>query len=102
MLDEAEQRLLDDIANFGWHLIAINVSEHGPAFVYSIGMMETLGHPEIIMFGLDIKLMGSVLNDMGAQIREGRRFAELGLFEDILRGYACNVIRVDPGRHPEG
>jgi hypothetical protein len=101
MTDKIEQRVLDDIAKFGWHLIAVNPDERGPGFVYSIGMMETLGHPEIIMFGLDSKLMATVINNIGRQVREGRNFAELGLFEDLLEGYACTMIRVDDRWHAE-
>lgn len=59
MSDPAEQRVLDDIAKFGWHLIQINAGEAQPGFVYSIGMMESLGHPEIIMFGLARRLVGT-------------------------------------------
>ena len=99
MSDPVEQRVLDDIARFGWHLIQINADEAQPGFVYSIGMMETLGHPEIIMFGLARQLMGTVINDMGRQIRAGRNFAELGLFEDLLQGYACKIIPVHKRWH---
>lgn len=101
MTDKIEQRVLDDIAKFGWHLIAISPDEQGPGFVYSIGMMETLGHPEIIMFGLDRKLMATVINNIGRQVREGRNFAGLGLFEDLLERYACKMIRVDERWHTE-
>jgi hypothetical protein len=94
MLDESEKRALDDIAKFGWHLIVVNPDEQGPGFVYSVGMMQTLGHPEIIMFGLAPQLMGTVVNDMGRQVRSGRNFAELGLFEDVLTGYACKIVEV--------
>lgn len=45
-MDKVEQRVLDDIANFGWHLISINADERGPDFVYSIGMMEHSATPK--------------------------------------------------------
>jgi hypothetical protein len=101
MIDEIEQRVLDDVAKFGWHLIQVNADDHGPGFVYSIGMMETLRHPEIIMFGLAPRLMATVINDVGRQVREGRNFAELGLFEDLMEGYACKFICVHERSHPE-
>jgi uncharacterized protein DUF4262 len=101
MTDKVEQQVLNDVAKFGWHLIQINADADGPSFVYSIGMMETLGHPEIIMFGLAPKLMGTVINDAGRQVREGRNFAELGLFEDLLNGYACKFICVHERWHTE-
>lgn len=102
MVDEIERRILDDIDHYGWHLILIQDDPEGPAFVYSVGMMPTLNHPEIIMFGLVPKVMASVINTMGKQIRqEGRRFAELGLFEDVLEAYACKTIPVAECWHAE-
>lgn len=61
--------------------------------------MATLGHPEIIMFGLAPRLMATVINDAGRQIRAGRNFAELGLFEDLLDGHACKFVPVQISWH---
>lgn len=94
MSDKSDQKVINDIAQFGWHLVMVNADEEGPGFVYSVGFLHTLGHPEVVMFGLDGNLMGTVINNMGRQIREGRNFAELGLFEDLLEGYACRLIEV--------
>ena len=99
--DEYERSILDDIARVGWSLLAIEADEHGPAFVYSIGMMHTLNHPEIIMFGLDHNLMAHIINDMGDQIRGGRRFDEPGLFEDVLERFACKCVPVSEARHED-
>ena len=101
MIDDVEQRVLNDIAKYGWHLIQVNADEQGPSFVYSIGMMETLDHPEVIMFGLAPKLMASVINDVGRQVRNGRNFAELGLFEDLLEGYRCKFTPIHERWHTE-
>jgi len=98
--DKTEQRILDDIIRFGWHLIMIHADDEGPGFAYPIGMMETLGHPEIIMFGLEPRLTATVINDIGRQVRDGRNFAELGLFEDLLKNYACKFIRVEDRWRP--
>ena len=53
------------------------------------------------MFGLARQLMGTVINDMGRQVRAGRNFTELGLFEDLLQSYACKMIRVHERWHRE-
>lgn len=101
MLDESEQRVIDDIARVGWHLIGVEADEEGPGFVYSIGMMPTLNHPEVIMFGLRTELMVSVINGMGDAIRGGRPFCEPVLYEGLLEGYACKIIPVHESQHPE-
>ena len=100
-LDEHERKVVADIERVGWSLICIPGDDEGPGFVYSVGMMHTLGHPEIIMFGLDINLMGSVINGMGKEVRGGRRFDEPGLYEGLLERYACKCIAVDERQHEE-
>jgi hypothetical protein len=78
----------------GWSLIAVPADPEGPAFVYSIGMIQTLDHPEIIIFGLDLSLMASVINGIGDEIRGGRPFREPGLYEGLLEGFACRIAAV--------
>jgi hypothetical protein len=99
MADEVEQNILDDVERMGWSLICVREDARGPSFVYSIGMMQTLNHPEIMMFGLDVDLMGSIINGMGFEIREGRRFDEEGLYEGLIEGFACGVAPVDAAHH---
>jgi hypothetical protein len=99
--DPAEQKILHDIATIGWSLIGIDSDNQGPSFVYSIGMMQTLNHPEIIMFGLDTSLMATVINDIGDDIRSGRPFRQPGLYEGILKNFACKIEPVHEKYHPE-
>jgi hypothetical protein len=101
MPDEHEQKVVDDIERCGWSLICIEDDPQGPSFVYSVGMMHTLDHPEVIMFGLDINLMGSIINGIGEWIRGGRRFEEPGLYDGLLEGFACKFVPVAEERQPE-
>lgn len=99
MLDETEQNILTDIGRYGWSLIGVPECAEGPSFVYSIGMMHTLDHPEVIMFGLDIELMWRIVNDIGADVRNGRRFIDTGLYEGVIEGFACKVKPVAEAHH---
>jgi hypothetical protein len=94
MNDPYEQSIIDDIRRFGWSVACVRAGPSGPGFVYSVGMMETLDHPEIIMFGLEVALMGRLVNDIGADVRTGRRFDEPGLYEGLLKDFACKVLPV--------
>jgi hypothetical protein len=98
--DETEQKILEDIERHGWSVICILEDASGPSFVYSIGMMHTLNHPEIIIFGLDIDLMWRMVNGIGDDIQNGRTFTERGLYEEILEGFACRIEPVDDSHHP--
>jgi hypothetical protein len=94
MLDKSEQRLVDDIARVGWHLIGVDRDADRPSFVYSIGLMVTFDHPEVIMFGLDVRLMADVINTMGREIRSGRTFIEPVLYTGLIERYACKTAPV--------
>ena len=99
MLDPIEQRIVDDVAKHGWHIIAVNPSPQGPGFAYSIAMMETLDHPEMIIFGLERRLMSAILTYIRNEIRSGRPFREPGLYEGLIDGFACKFARVAPRFH---
>jgi len=99
MLDKSEQRIVDDIARVGWHVLGVLAAEDYPPFTYSIGMMPTLGHPEIVIFGLDHKLCATIINAMGKEIREGRSFREPGLYEGLIERFACKIRPVTPSSH---
>lgn len=101
MLDRSEQRVVDDIARHGWHLMGVLADHDGPGLVYSIGLMETLGHPEIIIFGLDHTLMATVVNSVGKEIRAGRPFREEGLYEGLVQGFACKLKPVAQRFHTD-
>jgi hypothetical protein len=101
MLDADEQRVVNDIARHGWHLIQVPPDAEGPGFVYSIGMMETLNHPEIVIFGLDGVMMMQMVNGIGEEIIAGRPFREEGLYDGLLQGFACKFKPVASRFHTE-
>jgi hypothetical protein len=94
MPDEHEQNVLGDIARVGWSVIIIPTDDEGPGFAYSVGIMHTLDHPELIMFGLDGNVAALLINAMGDMVRDGRRFDAAGLYEGIIDRYACKCLAV--------
>ena len=101
MLDDREQKIVDDIARVGWSLIGVKETYEAPSFVYSIGMMQTLGHPEVIIFGLDVELMARIVNYIGEEIRTGRPFTEPGLYEGLIERFACKFLPVNKCHHAD-
>ena len=67
-------RVAADIQKHGWHVIKVLGDEKSPAFAYSIGLFETFGHSEILMFGFEPGLMHEIINNVGHDIRSGKRF----------------------------
>lgn len=84
-----------DIKAFGWHVILIPEDDQGPSFAYSIGLQKTFNHPEILVSGLDIKLMHQMINGIGDRVKEGNFFLSGKRYQDILSGYDCLFADVE-------
>ncbi len=99
-LDDDERRVVDDVRKHGWHACCIEPDAEGPGLNYSIGLIETENHPEIIIFGLDRRLTHDIMWGMVHDIRAGRRFDRPGRYEDLIDQYACAVRPVHESQHP--
>lgn len=85
--DDGDRKLLADVQEHGWHVIGVEAGEEGPGFAYSIGMFHTFRHPEIIVFGLAVKVMHPIINTIGEQVRKGCQFEHLDEAGDVVEGY---------------
>lgn len=99
--DADEQRVIDDVRQYGWHTIGIEDDPEGPGFAYSVGMFHTLGHPEIIIFGLPVDSMMSIVNYIGEEVRQGASFQDGQESDQILEGYRCVFRAVPEELYPE-
>nr|GFD22705.1 hypothetical protein [Tanacetum cinerariifolium] len=57
----AEDKIINDVAKYGFHVAIVPGDGYSPAFAYTIGLYETYGYPELICFGLPQDLLHSVL-----------------------------------------
>ncbi|NJR52844.1 MAG: DUF4262 domain-containing protein [Leptolyngbyaceae cyanobacterium CSU_1_3] len=94
-MDSTEQKVVDDIAKYGWHAIKIMGDSEGPAFAYSIGLYETYHHPEIILFGLPLSLMHEIMNVISNEIKAGKGFQTGVRYESILDNYEVTFLAVN-------
>jgi hypothetical protein len=100
--DDDERRVIEDVRQYGWHIVGVEEDQEGPAFAYSIGIYHTLKQPEIIVFGLsDIKLMWQIINGIGDDMRKGKTFEDWKEYDEILEGYSCMFRQVDQGFYRE-
>lgn len=85
-MDEHEAQLLADIDRFGWTVLKVS-NDLGPDFAYSVGILRTLSHPEILMFGLPLETMHRLINDVGNRVKGGARYAAGQVTDEFLDGY---------------
>ena len=97
-LSALDAKVLREIHTDGWQITGVLAKEpdRGADFAYSIGLFHTLGHPEIILFGLPIDVCMRAVNLIALDIRDGRRFQPLVVYDRILTPpHACCFREVD-------
>jgi hypothetical protein len=85
--DEHDRQLLASVASPGWHVVAVEEDDEGPAFAYSVGLYHNFRHPEVILFGLPVRVMHQIVNRVGEQIKSGETFEHLDESAGVLDGY---------------
>ncbi|WP_424449577.1 DUF4262 domain-containing protein [Microbacterium arborescens] len=71
-LDQEHRRVTETIRRYGVaaEYVIGDARHEQPSFAYSIGLFG-LGHPEVLVFGLDDGNAGAVINDVAARVRGG-------------------------------
>src|SRR5579862_3176056 len=94
-----EEEIAEVVRKYGWY--AVSVSDHDPPFLYTIGLMQTLNHPEFIMFGLAADNAHALFSQIVEDIRTGRRYAEPGIRTVNLAGdeHRVGFRPVHPTQH---
>jgi hypothetical protein len=87
--DERDDQVVNDIANFGWHVVHIEPTKDAPAWSFTIGLFHTFMHPEVLMFGLDHELSHRVINGICERIKAGNRMEAELEYPDILAKVRC-------------
>ncbi|MCH9809123.1 MAG: DUF4262 domain-containing protein [Alphaproteobacteria bacterium] len=87
------------IDQFGWALMGVfDPDNEEPSFTYSTGILETLGEPEVIVFGLESDTRKWLCNEYGNRLRDGNRFEPNRDIENLVKGYPVRLIDVDTTR----
>jgi hypothetical protein len=93
-MDEAEKKCLEDIENFGCHIIHVLAEGDLPPFSYSVGIERSIGHPEIIIIGLQRELAHFMINEYRARAGAGEKFSTGMLVQGFLEGFSCEFRSV--------
>ncbi|MEM9340355.1 MAG: DUF4262 domain-containing protein [Bacteroidota bacterium] len=90
-----EKKLIDNISEYGWHVIQVEGDDTGPGFCYSVGLYETFQAPEIVVTGLPLDLAHEMINIMGDDIASGMQYESGKYYSDIIENYQCYMSKVD-------
>lgn len=101
MLDPKEQKLVENVRDYGFHSMNVHADDEGPGFRYSIGFWESVAAPELIIFGLDPKLMHNMLWEIFRQIKAGAKPLDGARWPNLIEGFDCVSRPVHSSQMPE-
>jgi uncharacterized protein DUF4262 len=87
----ADQKVIDDIKEYGWHVVLIPEQDGTPGWAFTIGLTRSFGHPEFVVFGLRSKVAHWLLNEIGKRIRSGHRFQVGENVQGLLESATCTL-----------
>jgi hypothetical protein len=87
--DPSEQRVLDDIAEYGWHCVHILEDDEGAGYSFTIGLWATYGHPELIVFGLPAQAAHTIVSTVARAAAEGEPLDPDRPTDALLHDYSC-------------
>ena len=93
-LDQADAEMASIIRRHGWFIPYVGgefcsrpgcdcVPSDDPLFAYTVGLFG-LGHPELLIFGVDLETARRVMNDLGDRVRQDEALlpGHMIVFED--------------------
>jgi hypothetical protein len=109
--DDRDRSTIDTVLEHGWQVLLVSDEvactdpehhdhaghEHpdpSPAFAYTVGLGHRCGHPELLISGLEHRVMHRALNDVARRVMAGRRLAPGDVLEDVLAGVPVVVEQV--------
>ncbi len=94
-LTEFEQRIVANVEQYGCHVMHVFDPDGVKAnFSYSIGFPVSLCQSDVIVFGLDRKLMQSMINEIHRQCRDGLAMQDELRVSNLLEGFDCELRSV--------
>lgn len=100
-LEPALQKLLDDVDEYGVHIVHITVEADCPAYSFTVGMFESFAQPELIVFGLEEAVAHELLNAAADEADEGRQYLDGSKHDGLLVDYPVRFITVPKVHYAE-
>lgn len=99
--DASEQKVIDDVATYGWHCVNIHPDDEGVGYAFTIGLFKSYGHPELIIFGLPGKVAHQILGLAADAAKAGNPIDLAQPTDALLQGYACCFAEVPKRQYYE-
>ncbi len=101
-MNDYERSVLRNVEKFGWHCTSVSPGEgqpDSPPFSYTVGLYQTYGASELIMFGLHGETAHSILSIYANRLEEGRPISVDQPTHDLVNDYSCVFVQVPRDRY---
>ncbi|GAB3361408.1 DUF4262 domain-containing protein [Lysobacter tyrosinilyticus] len=89
-----EESVLRNIGEHGWHFTHVFGDDEGPSFSYSVGLLSSYNHPEIILFGLPQEAAHGLVSLIADRAASGDPIDLSKPSDEIIQGYPCIFVEV--------
>lgn len=100
-MEPEDRKALDDIEEYGCHILHILEEGEHPRFSYSIGIEKKNGQPELIVTGLKRELAHSIINQYNTRVRAGEKFEPGSFYGGFLEGFVVTFKEVEKKHYRE-
>jgi hypothetical protein len=96
---ETDRLIIKDVNTVGWHVARVEPAGAHHGWAFSVGFVQTFGHPEVAIFGLPDDVLRALLDTIGQHLRAGRRFLDGHEDATLAPPYRCMFRAVHVGWH---
>lgn len=100
-MDESDKKALDDIEQFGCHVLNVLEGDGEPSFSYSIGINKQQNKPDVVVMGLKSELAHSLVNNYKDRLLSGEEFIPGKYYQGFLEGFDVCFVEVDKSHYDE-
>lgn len=93
-MDASEQKVIDDIAEFGWHCVHVQANGLQPPFSYTVGLFHTYKRPELFISGLPAQVTQPVLERAVRSLPTEKPINMSGSNGVLFEGISCVFVKV--------
>ena len=93
-LTGSERKVLDDVEQYGVHVVHVMEDDEGPGFSFTVGLWHTFAQPELLVFGLEADVAQELLNEIADQANEGMKFLADSKHDGLLQHYPARFFAV--------
>ncbi len=100
-MDQYEEKALEDIEEYGCHILHVMEEDEYPSFTYSIGIEKISGQPEIMVTGLKQEIAHWIVNEYNIRVKAGEVFKVGEYYSDFLEGFEVTFKEVEQEHYSE-